>query len=121
MVNGVLSREGGCFSKSLVALRLLIDNVRIHRGVSTRVSVGIKEGTYLPARAARWSNEPATQRHPGLGGVERLKPACKVGLEILDMLEPDVEPQRRAVRRPFGGGAIACAVEWNDKALEAAP
>ncbi len=53
--------------------------------------------------------------------VEGRKPALEIGLEILDILQPDVEPQGRAARRPLGGGAIARAVEWNDQALEAAP
>ena len=56
-----------------------------------------------------------------LSGVEGLKPAFKIGLEILDILQSDVEPQGRSARRPFGGRAIGRAVERNDKALEAAP
>src|SRR4051812_36925389 len=37
------------------------------------------------------------------------------------MLQPDVEPQRRALRRPSGRGAIVGAVELDDQAFEAAP
>ena len=42
-----------------------------------------------------------------LSGVEGRKSALKIGLEILDILQPDVKSQGRAARRPFGGRAIA--------------
>jgi hypothetical protein len=37
------------------------------------------------------------------------------------VLEPDVQPQRRSARHPFGRRAIIGAVEWNDEAFKAAP
>jgi hypothetical protein len=65
-------------------------------------------------------DDPKEDRR-GLGGVERLEPAGKVSLEVLDILQPDMQPQGRAARRPVGGRSIGCAVERNDKAFEAAP
>ena len=55
------------------------------------------------------------------GGVEGVESAREVGLQILDVLQPDMQPQARSARRPFGGGAIIGAVEGNDETLEAAP
>src|SRR5260221_10789462 len=56
-----------------------------------------------------------------LSSVEGLEPSFQIGLEILDILQPDVEPQCRTTRRPFGGRAVGRAVKWNDEAFEAAP
>ena len=56
-----------------------------------------------------------------LSRVEGRQSAIEVGLEISDVLQSDMEPQRRAARRPLGGGAVTRAIEGNDKALEAAP
>src|SRR5260370_25953265 len=56
-----------------------------------------------------------------LNGVEGGKATLKVGLEIVDILEPDVEPQGRSARRPFGRRTIGGAVKRNHKALQTAP
>lgn len=56
-----------------------------------------------------------------LSGIESREAAFEIGLEVLDILQSDVEPQGWAAGRPFGGCTIARAVEWNDEALEAAP
>jgi hypothetical protein len=56
-----------------------------------------------------------------LRGVEGRKAAPEIALEIVDILQSDVQPQRRAARRPSGGRAVGCAVERNDEAFEAAP
>src|SRR4051794_5700572 len=53
--------------------------------------------------------------------LQRRKAALEVGLEVVDIFEPDVKPQRRAARRPFGRRAIEAAIEGNDQAFEAAP
>ena len=55
-----------------------------------------------------------------LSRVEGLEPSFQVGLEILDILQPDVEPQCRTTRRPLGRGAVGGTVKWNDEAFEAA-
>ena len=52
----------------------------------------------MPADRRRWTGDQAA--------FERLKAAVEIGLEVLDILKPDVQPQRRAARRPFGRGAI---------------
>ena len=39
-------------------------------------------------------------------GVEGRKSARQIGLEILDVFEPDMQPQRRAARRPVGRGTV---------------
>ena len=54
-------------------------------------------------------------------GLQRGKAALEIGLEVIDILEPDVEPQRRAARRPLGRRPAAVAIKGNDKAFEAAP
>src|SRR5215216_4757340 len=43
--------------------------------------------------------------------VQRRKTALEVGLEVVDVLKPDVESQGGATWGPFCGGAIAIAVE----------
>jgi hypothetical protein len=65
--------------------------------------------------------EPRVVWLPALSGIESREAAFEIGLEVLDILQSDVEPQGRAAGRPFGGCTIARAVEWNDEALEAAP
>ena len=45
----------------------------------------------------------------------------QIGLEIVDVLQPDVEPQRRSTRSPFGRGAVRRAVEGDDETFEATP
>src|SRR3954469_17036669 len=50
----------------------------------------------------------------GEAGVE-------VGLEVVEVLEPDVQSQRWTGRLPLGRGPIARTIERNDQALEAAP
>jgi hypothetical protein len=62
-----------------------------------------------------------THQFDVLRRIEGRKPAFQIGLEIRNILEPDVEPQRRAARRPFGRGTVAVAIEGNRQALEAAP
>ena len=56
-----------------------------------------------------------------LNGVEGRKATLEVAFEIVDVLQPDVEPQGRSTRRPLGRRTIVRAVERNHKALEAAP
>src|SRR6266568_8670395 len=56
-----------------------------------------------------------------LSSVEGREPSFQIGLEILDILQPDVEPQCRTTRGPLGGRAVGRAVKWNDEAFEAAP
>src|SRR4051812_4272985 len=56
-----------------------------------------------------------------LSRVEGGKTALQVVLEIADIFQSDVKPQRRPARRPFGGGAVRLAVEGNHEAFEAAP
>src|ERR1700750_1096003 len=53
--------------------------------------------------------------------VERREAAREIGLEVLDILQPDMEAQRRTARRPGCRGAVRAAVEGNDEALAAAP
>jgi hypothetical protein len=72
-------------------------------------------------KCACWTIAESVLRVQVLGGVEGFKSALKIALEIFDILQPDVEPQRRSARRPFGGRAVARAVKRNDEALEAAP
>ncbi len=60
-------------------------------------------------------------RFVGVVGLQRRKTALEIGLEVVDILQADVEPQRRAAGGPFGRGAIFIAVERDDEALEAAP
>ena len=40
-----------------------------------------------------------------LGGLQRRKAALEIG-EVVDILQADVEPQRRPAGGPFGRGAI---------------
>src|SRR6266540_2539411 len=47
------------------------------------------------------------------GGLQRGEAAFEIGLEVIDILEPDVKPQRGTARRPFGRRAVAVAVEGN--------
>ena len=56
-----------------------------------------------------------------LNSVECRKATIEVGFEIVDVLQPDVEPQGRSTRRPFGRRTIVRTVKRNHKALEAAP
>src|SRR5918995_3846987 len=60
-------------------------------------------------------------RRPCRRAPEPREPRLEVALQILDILEPDMQPQRRACRAPFGGGAERGAVEGGDEALVAAP
>src|SRR5262249_34673381 len=41
--------------------------------------------------------------------------------QVVDILEPDVEANRRPARHPFRRRPNAGAIEWNGQALEAAP
>jgi hypothetical protein len=34
------------------------------------------------------------------GGRQRREAAVEIGLEVIDIIEPDVKPQRRTARRP---------------------
>jgi len=45
------------------------------------------------------------------GGRQRRKTTLEIGLELVDILQADVEPQRRPAGGPFGRGAIFIAVE----------
>ena len=56
-----------------------------------------------------------------LNSVECRKATIEVGFEIVDVLQPDVEPQGRSTRRQFGRRTIVRTVKRNHKALEAAP
>src|SRR5665213_1228780 len=87
-------------------------------------------GSTLYSREGDTKSGVAAAQTRAQGGLDFLRSLCRVegceaalevGLEIPDILEPDVEPQRRPARRPFGGGAVAVAIEGNHKALEAAP
>src|SRR5215218_355251 len=53
--------------------------------------------------------------------LQRRKAAFEIGLEIVDVLKPDMQPQGRTARRPFGRGTVTVAVERDHKALKAAP
>src|SRR3981081_4263341 len=77
-----------------------------------------------------YSGESVMALAPGVGRfagvrmlrrVERRKAPLEIGLQILDILQPDVEPQRRTARRPVGGRAVGRAVEGNGEALKTAP
>src|SRR5579872_6031271 len=50
--------------------------------------------------------------------VECLKSAGQIGLEILDILKADMEPNGRTTRRPCRRCAITGAVERNDEAFK---
>ena len=52
---------------------------------------------------------------------QRREAALEIGDQIADVLEPDVEAQRRAARRPFRRGADGADVDGNGEAFEAAP
>src|SRR5882757_10458888 len=54
-------------------------------------------------------------------GFQRRKSTLEIGLEVVDVFEPDMQPQRRPARCPFGRGAILVAVERDREALVAAP
>src|SRR5258708_4435140 len=77
------------------------------------------------AKSAGWSGNSRDRAEscwlPALSGIESREAAFEIGLEVLDILQSDVEPQGWAAGRPFAGCTIARAVEWNDEALEAAP
>src|SRR5262249_8207596 len=49
------------------------------------------------------------------------KAAFEIADQVIDILEPDMQPHGRSVRRPLRRCADAGAVEWNGQALEAAP
>ncbi|MBR1227180.1 hypothetical protein JQ600_19815 [Bradyrhizobium sp. AUGA SZCCT0176] len=38
-----------------------------------------------------------------VGGLQRREAPVKIGLEVIDVLEPDVKPQRQGARRPAPG------------------
>src|SRR5882672_8966615 len=54
-------------------------------------------------------------------GLQRRKSAIEIGLEVIDILQPDMKPQRRPAGRPFRRRAVGIAVEGNDEAFETAP
>src|ERR1700712_1441705 len=72
----------------------------------------------LPSELQLAGGNDANQASPPLrglsSGVEGIEPALHIGLEVADVLQPDMEPQGRAARRPFGGSAVSRAVEGND-------
>lgn len=125
MVNGWLSFEQRTLKKC----------VGISPGkASAALRVSQNSGAMAGRRRVNHDARPATKSLVGrerrrsgtfliqaLRSVERREPARKIGLEVLDILQADVEPQCRAARRPWGGGTVGRAVERNDKALEAAP
>src|SRR5947207_8571028 len=49
------------------------------------------------------------------------KAALEIADQIIDVLEPDMQPHGRPARHPVRRRADAGAVEWNGQALEAAP
>src|SRR5262249_34115700 len=49
------------------------------------------------------------------------KAALEIADQIVDVLEPDMQPHGRPARHPVRRRADAGAVEWNGQALEAAP
>src|SRR5690349_7037130 len=53
--------------------------------------------------------------------VEPGKARVEIGLQILDVLEPDMQTQCRTLRVPCRCGAVVSRIEGNNKALEAAP
>src|SRR5689334_4960208 len=75
-------------------------------------------------RARRWRRNGAMVVNERCGrrlllrGLQCGKTAVEIGLEIVDVLKPDMEAQRRAARRPFGRGAIAVAIEGDDQAFK---
>ncbi|MBR1145135.1 hypothetical protein [Bradyrhizobium sp. AUGA SZCCT0431] len=44
------------------------------------------------------------------GGLHRREAVVNIGLEVIDIIEPDEKPQRQAARHRFGRGAITVAV-----------
>ena len=64
--------------------------------------------------------DPRVSSRPGLGLLQARKTGLEVGLQILEVLEPDMEPQRGAAGLPLGGGPVGRAVEGDDEALESA-
>src|SRR6266852_7247271 len=74
----------------------------------------------VPRRSCKCGAK-ACRSLPASRRIERRKTAFQIGLEVLDILKPDMEPQRRSFRRPYGGGSIVGAVEWDRQALETAP
>ena len=61
-------------------------------------------------------------RHPALGRRrERGKAAGEIGRQVFDLLQADMEAQRRSPGSPFRGGAIARAIERDHQALVSAP
>src|SRR5882724_2592102 len=54
-------------------------------------------------------------------GLQRRKSALETGPEVIDILQPDMKPQRRPAGRPFRRRAVGIAVEGNDEAFETAP
>jgi hypothetical protein len=93
-----------------------------------RLSVRVMADREIPEHRIGWPKRRPTplsqssdQDGRELSGVESRKPALEIGFEVVNVLQPDVKPQCRAARRPFGGRAVGRAVKGNDEALEAAP
>src|SRR5258707_10319989 len=55
------------------------------------------------------------------GGVEALEATREIVDEVVDILEPGMDAQRRTCLLPGPGGAQLLRVAGNDQALEAAP
>ena len=55
------------------------------------------------------------------GDLQRRKATFEIGLEVVDILQADGEPQRRPAGGSFGRGAIFIVAERNDEAFKAAP
>jgi hypothetical protein len=63
----------------------------------------------------------SSAQEQALRGIESRKAVGEIGLEILDVFQPNVKTQGWAARLPLRSGAIAFAIEWNDQAFKAAP
>ena len=100
--------------------RVIIRNRRktlMHRAVDARLRRRAGVG---PERKQLRSLRIRTAQK-ALRSIESGEAAGEIGLEILDVFQPDMKTQGWAARLPLRGGAIACAIEGNDQAFKAAP
>ena len=74
-----------------------------------------------PGLSRRQQVGPDCRSVEASGGRQRRKTTLEIGLELVDILQADVEPQRRPAGGPFGRGAIFIVAERNDEAFKAAP
>ena len=133
LIYGIVKREPviilGQSMATVIYVRnimLILKNARANRnagplGLPTRNGVPeIAHALPIAPSTSFSANAEGQARLIGCG-VERRKAALEIGFQVIDMFQPDMQPQRRPARRPFGGRAIAGAVERNDEAFKAAP